>query len=391
MTTSNNKNGNYQQHVLPGLGPIDSAGVNAARLAYEQERIKTEQERQHLLNIQQTSAQADQLARSQRAQAENMRARLDQQYKEEQLKFAQDREQMRTQNDLVQRLCGLMKTFGQLWFWEEQAQNQRDDTKVRQEQGWARVRQQAANDAAMQQVAFMRNLEGNRHNLAMEGESARHNRAAEDQSWQLQIQRFREDTRHHHTQEFTDAWRGYYQLLETQRANNMRGHNDAQRNLIQAVHYKRLQELQAQANADRASQSRGGCKPIIAIVVVTLGSLLLLFVSATAFVFTHWTGKAQPYDGSCLMIVGVVFLSIVGIAVLSIRNSIVKRRTQAKQQEQYNREYALWMQSLGTVPPPLQQQQGMVPPWMYSQYQGGNQPTNGMWNNGGQPPFPPTF
>src|SRR5579862_6368712 len=119
----NNNYRNSHQPMLPGLSinSATSSALDAARLAYEQERLQTELERQRLLRDQQQHAtnrdqrEAANFAARQgrdqdahnarlhydalRAQAQARKDQLDEEYRQEQLNFMRQREHMRSQQD----------------------------------------------------------------------------------------------------------------------------------------------------------------------------------------------------------------------------------------------------------------------------------------------------
>jgi hypothetical protein len=402
-------NNRFQQRPLPGMTMADYAALHAAQLAYQQEQVRTEQERQRKLRDEQLNSQnrdnREAAMHQYRLAAEQERARKDDEYKRKQFEYQENRANM-------QNLADLAKAFGQVWYWEEQVLANKIDIAAKHQENWAKIRLQQLNDAWMQEIALIKALEVERHNHRMEQqdlwskiwkarEDARSHHAAEHREWCYRNAQLVESSRHNLRMESLEVGKlaetvrrndirseqDYLQYMESVRMGEARIRNDMMRNIVQYDHYEQQRQIQ-QLNTTTKRSGGFGLRSCLGMIALGFGSIIAAIVLFSFFVFLNAgggkTATAQAYNNSCLVTV-LIFLGIgVLMLILKIRNGI-KTRNEEKQRQAFR-------QKMLDALTPQQQSQMAPPPW---QMQHGQQPVpQWVWNqqgpSAGMPPFPPT-
>lgn len=380
--------------------PIDSAALNAARIAVQEEVRKTQQEMQRKLREEQLYAadrnRREAAAHADRLATEEKRRKLDEEYRRKTLEYQQERARVQNQGDLLNQVCNISRMFGQLWYWEEMIHCQQADIAMKHWQNWIKLRLQALDQAVQQEIAFLKLVESNRHNRQMEAqhwwslvrdarEKARHNHAVEHREWCYRNAQLVESHRHNVGQlaesvrkNDMQAYNNYLLYLEKIRANDLDAQNKADKNAILMWHYGQLQQIQ--------QQNRWGCKSIIGTIVLCVFILCAFFVALCMFVFINAAGNtptAQSFNTTCFGSLGVIFLICAILLCIKIR-SVINRRDLEQQRQAYLQSLASQSQAAQTnmvAPPPWQMMHpgNPVPPWVWNQGQGTY-----------MPPFPPT-
>ncbi len=247
-----------------------------------------------------------QKAEAARAQAEAERNRLEALYRQAQVQYQRDRNNVQRAEFLAEWEARRARIFGQLLFWEQELLLKRSDVAERHKQSWERIRQEALNNAAMLEISKWRAIEGQRHNQTLEAqdlqsridrrdETHRHNQQTELQEWMVQQARLAEMQRHNQAQESDQSRRTYLmednylhgQRVQDRRTDLIWQNNQVQQQIACARFWETVDHnvVMEQLQAERSGSHWGkGCITMLIVVAI----LVVLFL-CMAMAMLNWT------------------------------------------------------------------------------------------------------
>jgi hypothetical protein len=299
----------YGQPAFQGMNPGTTAQqlFSAVQMGYQEAKYQAEMQLAIDRNEREREAHTNrQKAEADRATAEAERNRLDGLYRQGQVQYQQDRNDIQRAQFAADAADRMARTYGQLLYWEEELMLRRTDVAERHKQGWKRIELEALTQRANLEIAKWRAAEGQRHNQVLEvqdlqsridrrDETLRHNRQTEMQDWMVQQARLAETERHNRAQEGdqgrrTDLMEDDYDVRHrdmSRRSDLMEQNYEDQQRI---AYWRYLESVNHNVVMEQFQAERGGSRPggrlLGALVVLLIFGGLFLFM---AYCFVNWT------------------------------------------------------------------------------------------------------